>query len=66
MAIKRTYVYRNGKIVEITGQRLEQRQKRYPADKAVMVNRDAVMSIPEASHMAHEEIAKIKSGKRSM
>jgi len=64
MAIKRTYVVRGGKLVEVTV--LKKREKLYPADKKETRRRDAIAAIPEAEHIAYEEIGKIKRGERSM
>lgn len=53
---RKTYVWRDGRLMEV---RPKNRHKLYPADRAVMVNRDAIMSIPEASHVAGEMIDKM-------
>jgi hypothetical protein len=64
MAIKRTYVYRDGKIVEVTS--VKNRRNLPTIDKKRMTARDAVMmGVPEASHMGWETIGKMKKEGRT-
>jgi hypothetical protein len=64
MAIKRTYVYRGGKIVEITS--VKNRHNLPTIDKEVMVNRDAIMmGIPEARYMGAGMIDKMNKEGRT-
>ncbi len=63
MAIKRIFVYRNNKVVEVTA--LRNRHKLYPAAREVMETRDGVMQVGEgeAKHVADEKLGKlIESG----